>query len=184
MKPSKTALVAFSLVFLALAAAWGFLVFWSYSFKGDIERAAEEERQKSSEGSYLASLRTLMREEKGDIDAIGSIFIHEEEIPAFVESLEKKASEAGVDAGLGSLSLGSGDEGSNIVPLSIGIAGRGSWGNLMRFIASLDSLSTASKIDGVLLSKIESSSPETKEVVWNARIDFTQYVEKAKQQSK
>lgn len=180
MKTSRSAIILLGTISLALVCGWALLVYLSYSYKADIAEASAADRERVSESSYLASLRALMREEEADIQAIEERFIQEEDIPLFVESLEDKASQSGVEATLGSLNLGNAAEGSAIAPLSVSIAAKGPWQSLVRFVSALDYLPYASKIEGVSFSKIESSAPEA-QGAWNARIDFIQYVEKSKE---
>ncbi|MBI5134384.1 MAG: type 4a pilus biogenesis protein PilO [Candidatus Taylorbacteria bacterium] len=180
MKASKTAITILSILCLSLACGWAFLVYKAYSYKAEIAEASVAAKERLAESSYLASLRSLIKEEKEDIEEIEARFVPEEELPAFVEFLEESAVDAGIEATLGSLGLAAAAEGSSIAPLSISISAKGPWASIVRFVSALDALPYASKIESVSMTKIESATPEKGVVAWNARIEFVQYVEKAK----
>ncbi len=172
----KTLTVAASIVCgtaLILLGAWIFIIFKSYSYKGQIATISQELKTKSSENVYLTSLKTTLREAKSEAESIDKRFVSEEEVPSFITMLEDKASDLGVKVDFGSINLEEGEilDGK----LKLQISGSGTWENVMNFIVLLDSLPYASTIEEMRLHN-PSAMSETGDVTgeWKFNVNLTQ----------
>lgn len=163
-----------------LLGAWAFVAYKSYSYKNQIATISEGIKSKSSEDSYLISLKSTLREAKDEAEALDNRFISEEEIPAFITMLEDKAAAIGTRVDFGAITVKKSDDESVLGGmLELQITGSGSWGSVTEFIAAIDSLPYASTIEEVRVNNpaVMSEAPEPN-AEWKFNISFRQYLGK------
>jgi hypothetical protein len=176
MKISKTYIVTLSILAsltLVTLGLWIFLIMKSSSLKAESLAVESDILARTSEGTYFNSIRNVLKGSKPHLETIDSRFIDKDSVPQFIDLLETKSSEAGIKSDFSSIDIGtqSGSEGL----LRIRIAGTGTWGNIISFIATLESLPYASKIENVSFAK-----PDIKDSIWSFSLDFTENLSEKK----
>lgn len=168
MKLSKTYIITLSILgILTLSALslWIFIMMKTSSLKAESLAVESDIITKTSEGSYFNSIRNVLKGSKQDLEIIDSRFITKDSVPQFIGLLETKSAQAGIKSDFSSIDIGA--EGL----LRIRITGTGTWSNIIEFIATLESLPYASKIESVSFSK-----PDVKESIWSFGLDFTENI--------
>jgi hypothetical protein len=157
-----------------IAASWAFLVWKSMGLKGEVAAVTLEARESSSKESYLASVRNALREAKSDLDAIESRFIDRESVPAFIDLLERKALEAGVDADFGSIDLDQAGQAKDT--LRIRMSGFGTWDGIIHLISILDSMPYSLRVDSIRVSRSQATEEKALALPWNFNLDIIQHL--------
>ena len=177
---SKTLMVAATIVCstaVVLFGAWAFIAYKSFSFKRQIATISKELDTKSSQDSYLTSLKNTLRDSKVEMDSIDKRFVMKEGVPAFITMLENKAAELGVKVDFGSINIEEGEilDGT----LKLQIAGSGTWTAVTNFIVALDSLPYASTIEEMRIYN-PSAMSEKAEITseWKFNVNLKQYLGK------
>ena len=180
---TKTLIAAASVICgiaLLIFGAWAFIVYKSYSYKSQIAAISEEIKSRSSEDSYLISLRNTLRDAKAEAGTLEKRFISEEEIPAFITMLEDRAATLGAKVDFGAITVKKSEEGALLDgTLELQITGSGTWGSATEFIVSLDSLPYASTIEEMRVYNPTAMS-ETAEpgAEWRFNVNLLQYLGK------
>jgi Tfp pilus assembly protein PilO len=165
---------------LFLLGAWAFIAYKSFSYKSQIATISEEIRSKSSEDSYLISLRSTLREAKDEAETIERRFISEENVPAFITMLEEKAASFGVKVDFSGINVKKSEEEALLEGvLALQMTGSGTWSAVTAFIVSLDSLPYATTIEEIRVSNPTVAS-ETAEPAadWKFNVSLKQYLGK------
>lgn len=176
------ALIAAASIICGIAAlilgAWAFVAYKSYSYKSQIAVISEGIRSRSSEDSYLISLRNTLREAKAEAEALEDRFISEEEIPAFITMLEEKAAGLGVKVDFGAIIVKRSEEEALLEgTLELQVSGSGTWGSVTEFIVALDSLPYASTIEQMRLYNPTAMSETAEQgTEWRFNVDLRQYL--------
>ncbi|MEN9621810.1 MAG: Pilus assembly protein PilO [Candidatus Parcubacteria bacterium] len=176
MKISKTYIVTLSVLgtlTLLTLGLWIFLIMKSSSLKSESLAVESDILARTSEGAYFNSIRNVLKGSKPYLETIDSRFIDKDSVPQFIDLLETKSLEAGINSDFSSIDIGAqnGSEGL----LRIRITGTGTWSNIISFIATLESLPYASKIESLSFAK-----PNIKESIWSFSLDFTENISEKK----
>jgi hypothetical protein len=166
---SSIKLTIFIVISIALLGGWIFLAYKSRSYRNELSTIEAEARNKSSENSYLISVKSVLRDSKEDIDVINSRFLHKDSLPEYINLLEGKVAEAGIKADFGSIN-------ADQKTFSVRMTGSGSWEKVIDFIAVIDSLPYASKIDNIGIQMNGGSQDANAAQVWNFTLSLTQYL--------
>jgi Tfp pilus assembly protein PilO len=177
---SKTLIIAASVICgtaVVLLGAWVFITYKSYSYKSQIAAITQNIQSRSSEDSYLISLKTTLREAKDEAESIDKRFVPKEEVPSFITMLEDKAAKLGVKVDFGSINIEEGETLDGVLKLQI--SGSGTWSSVTEFIVTLDSLPYAATIEEMRIDN-PSATSETAEVTseWRFNINLKQQLGK------
>jgi hypothetical protein len=177
---TKSLILAASIICATAAmlfGAWVFIVYKSYSYKNQIATISEGIKTRSSEDSFLISLKSTLREAKNETQAIESRFILKEEVPSFITMLENKADTIGVKVDFGSINIEEGEVLDGTLKLQI--TGSGDWSEVTDFIVMLDSLPYAATIEEIRIYN-PSVMSESEEAVsdWKFVVSLRQYLGK------
>lgn len=154
------------LLVLTALALWIFIGAKSHSFKAEAMAIETDLATKTTQDAYLGSVRNALRGSKAELAAIEGRFIGKDDIPEFINMLESRASSTGVLADFGSISVVPTESGSGM--LKIHMTGSGSWSEVTSFIARLESLPYASKIESATFSNLDKR--------WSFGLDFIQHL--------
>ncbi|MDO8579558.1 MAG: hypothetical protein Q7R72_01670 [bacterium] len=174
----QTLLIIIGLVITVLSVVWVFIIIESYSYRSEIVRISDEIKSAANRDSYLSSIRNVLRGTEGDIGAIENRFIGEDDVPGFIEFLERQTRDIGIKAELTGINLDPVIKNSVFRVLHVRINASGSWQEAISFINALDMMPYAMNIDHISLSKMPDSSIDSKvppNSVWNIVIDISQY---------
>lgn len=165
----------------ALFAAWVFVVVESYSYRSEIIRISDEIESAMNRDSYLSSVRNVLRGTEGDVGAIEGKFILPDDVPNFIEFLEKQARDLGIKAELTGINLDTAVKSSAFPVLRVRMSALSSWQEAVSLINVLEMMPYAASIDRVSLSKATDTDTETSpkvppKSVWNVVIDISQYI--------
>jgi len=174
----QTLIIIIGLVIAVLSIVWVFIIIESYSYRSEIIRISDEIKSATDRDSYLSSIRNVLRGTEGDVSAIESRFIGEDDVPGFIEFLERRARDIGIKAELTGINLDPVVKNSIFRVLHVRINASGSWQEAISLINALDMMPYAMNIDHVSLSKAPNISTDSKVLpnsVWNIVIDISQY---------
>ncbi len=149
---------------LACIAAWGFLLYKSFSLRGDIAAISTQADSAQARDAKTLSLKSALRESRDSVAVINGRFVTKDGIPAFIDLLEAKGDEVGVQVSLDSINL---DQN-----LHIHVVGSGSWKAAVSYVSVLESLPYSIAIDNLALSKIDGSGGR-----WNIGLDLAVLVD-------
>jgi hypothetical protein len=182
MNPEKTSpvfVIILSLVALCLLAGWSFISYRSAIIKTDIDTAISETRSQSTENIYLGSVRNALRDAKDDLLLVEDRFVDKDNVPEFISILEGIASRTDVRADLGSINIEQANKGEHGT-LRIRMTGAGTWENAISFVATLDSIPFASKIETLNFSKPFDTEGRASTSTWNFNLELVQYLKEEK----
>jgi Tfp pilus assembly protein PilO len=172
---TNTVLIAVALaVLLALLGALGFIVYQSYAYKADIAAMQSAARDASALAARQAALERNLKGSKADLDAVDARFVREGEVSDFVDMLEKTADAQGVNANIGSLSLEPNARDGGIKALTLRVDGTGTWNQVLGFMAALESMPYALRVNVASLQKVLGDGAPGG--VWRFAADLRQYV--------
>jgi hypothetical protein len=161
---------ATGLIALALAGAWGFVLWQSAGLRDKIATASTQAEGAQAREVYLIGLKKALSDARESGDEIAARFIREDAVPAFIDRLEARIAQSGADASLGSISLDDPTEGSQIRALRLRVSGTGTWKESMALVSSLESMK--SLIDIRTLSLLKAAGAER----WSVSADLIQQV--------
>ncbi len=162
-------LYIFSALALVIASVWGLLLYQASSYKAETATLSRTTAEALRDDSYSASLMSALRGVSGTIESLDGWFIDESDVPRFIGRLEASAKASGVDLDIGSVSLGSAGEGmGGLKALTLRLAGRGSWADVVGFVSTLESMKSALRVDTLSLRAGASG--------WQSTIDVVQLV--------
>lgn len=166
-------LVVWGLCIVALSLG-GFFLYLIVSRDKEVNTLALEARELIKKDEQLSSVRIALRESSDTLEKIDDVFINEDEISSFIDSLETLASDYGVSISIGSISVEAIPNISVSKQLRIRISSSGSWRNLVSFMAQLETLPKAVVVQKFALNK-DTSSTESKNTTrpWNATFDIS-----------
>lgn len=166
-------IVVWSLCVVALSLGGLFLSI-ILSRNTEANALALEARELIKKDEQLSSVRIALRESSETLESIDKVFIREDEISSFIDSLEVLASDYGVSISLGSISVDAIPNISSNKQLRIRASSVGTWSNLVSFMTSLEALPKAVLIQRVSFNK-DVGSTTVKESVgeWNATFDIS-----------
>lgn len=174
IKPN-TLLISIALaVLLALLGALGFIVYQSYAYKADISALQSAARDASALAARQAALERNLKGSKADLDAVDARFVREGEVSDFIDMLERSAEAQGVSANIGSISLEQNARDGGIKALSLRVDGTGSWSQALGFMAALESMPYALRVNVATLQKV--SGDGAPGGLWRFAADLRQYV--------
>jgi hypothetical protein len=185
MKPHHTSLVIVLIlgsVSLALLGAWIFLGYEAKVFRDEIAVMSNEAKNRTALNTYLASIKSALRDAKTDLEVIDQRFIKRDKVSQFISLLEEKAAEASVLADVGSLTIETPENSRPILHLKI--SGSGAWENIVGFVSVLDTLPYVSRISGLTIAKKPLSAAQkdseapVEEYPWRFSIELSQSIEK------
>lgn len=155
-------------------------VYMINSYDKEYLAISDEIRTIVDKDEHLTSVRSLVRDTKGDIDKLDRLFLDEDAIPQFVSSLESLSDKYDASASVSSLNLDAAAAGSPLKTLKVKISASGKWPNIISLLAELESSSQASVVDAVALSKRGSVESDA-DASWGASIDLRILVSSSKQ---
>lgn len=183
MKKSSTpkiTLIFLSLCVIVVLAAWIFLIYKSSHISGSIAFIAEEARNRSSESTYVSTVRNTLRDSKDALTAIENRFVAEESVPEFINVLEDKAAQVGVRTDLGSINVEPAKGDAPYPQLRVKMSGNGRWEKVVGFISTLDALPYVSRIEHVNFIKMGSSDEKNATTSWSFNLELIQYIKEKK----
>lgn len=158
-------LIIYGLVSAGLLAAWVFTAYQSRSFFNEVKVIETESKSKSSERSYLLTVKNILRDSSTELASINARFINGEQVPEFITALENEIGATGVKGDFQSITF----EGKNLVA---NLIGTGSWNQVIDLIATLDKLPYAMSIRNLKLSKMSG----TEDDMWKFGMEINEYI--------
>lgn len=166
-------LVVWGLCIVALSLG-SFFLYLIISRDKEANTLALEARELVKKDEQLSSVRIALRESSGLLEEIDNIFINEDEISSFIDSLEVLASDYGVSISLGSITVEAIPNTPSNKQLRIRASSVGQWDNLVSFMAKLEALPKAVLVQKFSLNKdVGSAVPKEGTRQWNATFDIS-----------
>ncbi len=157
----KSSYFSFTLVaaVLALASlgAWGFLIYQSAGLKAKLASISASAESAAAKEARSLGIKAALRDSRESVAAVDARFVAKDGIPEFIDGLEAKARAAGVKADVSSINLDESGDPAALKSLRLHIAGQGDWKSIVSYVASLEALPFASKVEGVSISKANGS---------------------------
>ncbi len=155
---------------VAVAAAWGFLIYKSSVYRAEMSVIAQAIADASIKVSKDTLIQESLDEARASVEEISGYFIAESEIPDFISLIEKSAKDRGVSLGIGSINFAVAAEGESSRTLSLRLTGTGAWRDLINFVIFIEGLPNALDIKGLNLVAGDGG--------WNLSADIVQHVTK------
>lgn len=151
----------------------GFFMYSIYSLDSETASLIAEAQDLSKKSQQLASVRTVLRESSALLEDIDDIFVAEDFVSSFIDSLESLATTYNVTISIGSINIEPIPNMTETKQLRIRVSGSGNWEDVVSFSASLESLPRAVSIQTFSLSKDTASKGESEPVRWNTALDIS-----------
>lgn len=166
-------LVVWGLCLVAISLG-SFFLYLIISRDREANTLALEARELIKKDEQASSVRIALRESSDTLEKIDNVFIREDEISSFIDSLEAIASDYGVNISIGSISVEAIPNTPSNKQLRIRISSAGSWSELVSFMSHLESLSKAVLVQKFSLNKdVGSTVPKEGTRQWNATFDIS-----------
>ncbi len=173
-------------ILVALIGLLSFVVYKSYTYKALTASLVSEAALSAHRRTSLSSVKASLVAAKSDVASIEARFINESDVPNFISSIERLGSEVMTSMSIISVDL---DKIEVKIPkktdtkpappanrnLRMRIDGTGSWQEVVRFIAALESRPSAISIQSMSLAKTVPPA-ETPQATWRINLDITQFV--------
>ncbi|HVU06463.1 MAG TPA: hypothetical protein VHE10_01595 [Candidatus Paceibacterota bacterium] len=170
LRTPYTAFVTISAILaVAFLAAWIFIAYKSNAMKSDIAAISAQAENAAANDAYLISIKDALRDSKDELATIDGHFITKDGIPAFIDTVEARARSAGIKADLSSLDLDESGDPALPRPLTFHMGGSGSWNDIVGFLAAVEAMPYALRVDDVALGKGQDKE-------WSFNADLVIYV--------
>lgn len=135
------------LAFMLAGGTYTFLFFGMQSDVARIARAAQDSSSLTRRDERARSVETLLNETKDKRDALAAFVVDDENVVSVIELLERVAAKKKVSLSISSVSVSRPSEWNYHERIDIVFSIDGSFANLTRFLATLEALPLASRIE-------------------------------------
>jgi Tfp pilus assembly protein PilO len=158
-------------VVLSLGSIFTYFI---YSINSETATLITDTADSSKKSQQLASVRTALRENSATQREIDSVFVAEDSVSSFIDSLESLAVKKSVSISLGSINIEPITGMTGIKQLRIRASSSGSWRDIMSFSASLESLPKAVSVQSLSINKeVAPKDGAEASISWNATFDIS-----------
>lgn len=163
-------LVAAVCCFALGGALYGFL-FWQLKVKN--ERISERQNEllaQAKQESSLAAKRSLAQDTAGMREGLSALLVRRDQAVAFIESLEALGAKSGTTAAIKAVEAGKVESGTaSVEELRTVLEAKGAWQNVLRFLALLELLPYASRLEQVSLSHPSAEAARAGAAEWRGQ---------------
>jgi len=163
------------IICLVVLCSGGLFLYRIYSRDAEAQSLISESKDSLKKDEQLAVVRAALRESSATLGELETIFIPEDSVSSFIDSLETLATREGVTINLGSLSIDPVAGSTVAKQLRVRASTAGSWRNVLSFTSALESLPQAVVVQTAAFNKELDADPShpSSTTRWNAVLDIS-----------